>query len=150
MKRFKQLVANDPDNRILGDSYRTAIACVLDMHPSEIPHFTQINPTHFRQLARDHLRAQGLELIVVRYPSLMKLDEVLKTNKSSMGNLYYLLTGLGPRGYNHVVVAQGNKIVHDPYFEGGGLVGPCNDSKLWWVEIIVQAPTPIVITKAFH
>ena len=38
------------------------------------------------------------------------------------GDVFYVLTGQGPRGQRHAVVAQGNDIVHDPHPEGGGLL----------------------------
>ena len=34
-----QLNKHDPANGVYGDCGRTVIACLLDLHPSEVPHF---------------------------------------------------------------------------------------------------------------
>jgi len=40
MRFHKQLITNhNPESGIFGDCQRTAIACLLDKHPSDVPHF---------------------------------------------------------------------------------------------------------------
>ena len=39
MTPHKQLIKHDPENGQWGDCGRTAIACLLDLHPSDVPHF---------------------------------------------------------------------------------------------------------------
>jgi hypothetical protein len=41
MTPYKQLVKHDPFNGQYGDCARTAIACLLNMHPSEVEHFLE-------------------------------------------------------------------------------------------------------------
>lgn len=38
MQYHKQLNKRDPENGVFGDCYRTAVACILDKHPSEVIH----------------------------------------------------------------------------------------------------------------
>ena len=45
MIRRRQLFRHEPHNVIYGDCHRTAIACLLDMEPWQVPHFTQLAHT---------------------------------------------------------------------------------------------------------
>ena len=59
---------------------------------------------------------RGVGMIEVQYASgaggLMHDDEI-----------YCILGGKSPRGFDHAVVGKGGDIVHDPHPEGGGLIG---------------------------
>ena len=41
MTPYKQLNHHDPDNGIIGDCYRTAIACLLDLPPDALPNYCE-------------------------------------------------------------------------------------------------------------
>jgi len=38
MKFYKQKYLHDPGNGVIGDCYRTAIGCILEIDPMELPH----------------------------------------------------------------------------------------------------------------
>ena len=47
MTPHNQLIKHDPENGMYGDCQRTCIAVILDLHPSEVPHFCE-DPTATR------------------------------------------------------------------------------------------------------
>lgn len=113
---------------IPGDCWRTAIACILDLHPSEVPHFIALfegmdadeddpltekfGPWWWRETRR-WLRARGRDIGVHPEPVPPYVED------------YVLLTGPSPRGdFMHVVVGDRyGKLVHDPHPSRMGLVG---------------------------
>ena len=131
-----QMFRHDPENGVHGDCFRTAIACLLDMAPGDVPHFNSpelIDMNAQNQLARDWLAERGLALIEFAWPAeSVTFDELIANLRAGAGSddLHFMLTGQSPRGTCHVVIANGSGIVHDPHPDGGGLVGPSDG--FWW------------------
>lgn len=142
MKYYYQRFKHDPANGSYGDCHRTCIACLLDLEPEEVPNFGEHYgdiPAFFKA-EKEYLESQGLASINIAYQG--ELENVLTAIGTNDPNVYYILGGAGARGFNHSVVACGGEIIHDPYENGGGLVGPCTDGYYW-----VQFFTPMRLTK---
>ena len=65
----RQLLRHDPASGIIGDCYRTAIACRLNMDPADVPHFMQgrAGPPGMRD-ANTWLAERGYSLVRQRHP----------------------------------------------------------------------------------
>lgn len=137
MQYHKQKFLHDPDNGVYGDCARTALACLLDMEPEYVPHFMYGSPPveEFNCRRNAWLRAQGLGIVQFAIVADSLEDVVHNLGPNWMPGLRYMLSGRSPRGTNHVVVVEGDKI-HDPAIPGGDLVGPCDDN-YWWIEVLV-------------
>lgn len=132
MKFTKQRFRHDPDNGVYGDCHRTAIACVLDMEPEDVPHFAEHfdDADKFNAAAEAFLRSKGLTSVAIAFTG--SLDDVLATVARLNGDdLIYLLGGESRTGVNHTVVCRGDSIIHDPSLNDAGIVGPCDDGFYW-------------------
>jgi hypothetical protein len=128
MTPHKQLNLHKPLEGQIGDCFRTVIACLLDLHPSDVPHFYQevwhepdAAQTAEREL-RKFLRHYDLDFIEVAYKDT--LLNVMEAQAIMNPGIYYLLTGNSANGVGHVVICCGDQIVHDPAIDNSGIVGP--------------------------
>ncbi len=136
MKFNKQLFRHDPDEGVYGDCHRTAIACVLDLEPSEVPHFfgdpEKNTETCFADI-ESWLNNRGIASISVIYEG-NRLSDVLSTigaSNSRRPDLLYLLGGISRNGTGHTVVCRDGEIVWDPSLNDSGIVGPMSDGFYW-------------------
>jgi len=142
MQFHKQLFRHKPEEGQIGDCYRTAIACLLDLEPVDVPHFYEDCWYALRDVGRekaDKWLHDGFGLQTFAFP--MQTDSVelvLRCVATWNPHVRYLLSGTSPRGTTHVVVAEHDQIIHDPAIDGGGLVGPAEDG-LFWVEVFINA-----------
>jgi hypothetical protein len=138
MRIQKQLYRHNAEKGIMGDCHRTAIACVLDLDPQDVPHFMEKVPEHDASeaeiAAERWLNARGLTQINVAYAGESDLETVLSTvansNPRSKG-IVYLLGGTSRNGTGHTVVCCDDKIVCDPSLDESGIVGPLSDGRYW-------------------
>lgn len=134
----KQLLRHEPHNEIYGDCNRTAIACLLDKEPWEVPHFAQLWATtpgyDWKAGQREWLRFWGFGLVTFVYPN--DLDSMFAFMRDWNPRLNYLLSGTSPRGFSHTVICSGGGFRWDPSPHGGFLVGPL-DSGFYELEILV-------------
>lgn len=143
MRYHKQLFSHDPANGKFGDCLRTCYACLLDLDDVEqVPNFG----VHYGDIksfvaAKDKwLLSRGLLEISFPVSGDLSLEFLFECMSSWNPDVTYLLTGLGARGVNHVVIARNSKIIHDPHPSDAGLIGPCNDPgqpAIWWVHFLV-------------
>lgn len=140
MTPYKQLNRHDPDKGVIGDCWRTAIACLLDMHPREVPHFCDGANFHDVAAATAMLREwlAPLGMGIVELPYTGELDAVLGTISHFNPNTYYLLAGTSRNGTGHVVVVRDGCIVWDPAIDDSGIVGPA-ESGHYWVSFLVHS-----------
>ena len=131
----KQRFRHDPDNGVWGDCWRTAIACLFDLEPGDVPHFGDGGPSGDEMGARVDawLKEQGCHRVMLAFPA--ELDDVLRTVGYYNPNAWYLLTGRSRTGVDHVVICRNNKIEHDPSLDDAGIVGPGTDD-VYWVEFV--------------
>lgn len=134
MMYYKQLLKHDPKNGIYGDCHRTALGCLLDLTPAEVPHFCG-HAEEAKAAGRHHdwvleqerwLNRKGYTAVDVLFGGSRGdcAREVLDFMAVRNPAAYYLMGGTSPRGYNHTVVCRGGEFEWDPHMEGGYLVSP--------------------------
>lgn len=134
MKPQKQLLRHNPP-AAYGDCFRTAIAIVLDLEASDVPHFMDggVSGDEGAERAEAFLNARGLTAINIVCDGSRTLQSVLDSIAGT--NLrekpVFLLTGKSRNGCAHVVVACNGDIVCDPSIDDSGIIGPCDDGFYW-------------------
>lgn len=133
MIKQKQLFKHNPEQGTIGDCWRTTIACILNRHPSKVPHFVQEagweNYTGTLKATEEWLNSQGYALVEVAYNGSQPddLKAVLQTQEATHPDLFYILSGSSRNGTNHSVIALGNRIYWDPAIDDSGIVGPMDN-----------------------
>jgi hypothetical protein len=140
MTPYKQLFRHCPDEGIWGDCYRSAIASVLDLHPSDVPHVMDKGATSDTADAKMAvwLASRGLCIIQIAWGG-GDMQAALTTQKYINPDRYYLLSGKSRTGCNHVVVCLNDGIVHDPSLDDAGIIGPCIEDGYFWLEFFGAA-----------
>lgn len=134
MQRHIQRFRHDPDAGVYGDCARTALACLLDLEPEEVPHKHERLPSGGQvAMFREWLEGRGLTLAFFAFSC--SVEEVLGLMAVCNPGVPFIMSGRSPRGFNHCVIAAGNTFVHDPSPDGGFLVGPCEDDHVY-VELV--------------
>lgn len=118
MRPQKQKLGHKPSEDIWGDCYRTAVAVVLGLSAEEVPHFCngqwlEGDPSGVTA-ARDWLKQFGLGVFTLPYPPETSFEDVMRTMRHCNPDVPVLLTGMGPRDVNHVVVTMDGEVVCDP------------------------------------
>lgn len=137
MKYHKQTILHDPENGLFGDCFRTCIACLLDLHPLQVPHFCDqwVKDKDIMPEVNKWLALRNLIMFSAAYES--DVDTVLNYLKNVNKGVYFMVSGMSERGANHVVIAYEGKIVHDPHPSNAGLLGPCDDN-LVWIDVLAR------------
>ena len=127
----------EPENGI-GDCFRTALACLLDMPRESVPHFFGDHwPDHAaaKDAVDDFLSGLGLMMLVAPY---WHFAPVLESMHEKTGDdCYHLILGQCST-VGHAVVGLNGKLIHDPLPTKEGLT---NDSNEWLVAILVMRCT---------
>ena len=142
MTPYTQLYSHEPSLGVIGDCWRTAIGCLLDLPPDSVPHFLKEHwlgdsADAFAVSASTKAWLADFGLTYVEHAFTCSLDDVLDMQRAINPDAYYLLSGSSPRGFNHCVIAKSGAIIHDPYPGGGNLVGPAKDG-YYWVAYLVH------------
>lgn len=135
----KQLFRHLPKQGIIGDCERTAIACLLDLKPEEVPHFGEKyfdDGYMFNKMEDEFLASMGYARIQIPY--CCDLSTFLTTAKLYNPSVYYLLSGQSKTGCNHTVVCCGDLIIWDPSIDDAGIIGPCSDGYYWATYLISE------------
>lgn len=137
MQRHKQLLSHDPENGVHGDCMRTAIACLLDIAPQDVPHFLHdgCDGGVFMERIDAYLASHGLALVGIPFADTP--ENVMEAMMHTNPNMTYLLSGQSIRGVNHVVIARNGEVIWDTHTSNVGLSGPCKDGHTW-VEFLVS------------
>lgn len=151
MKYHKQLIEHDPINGKYGDCYRTCIACLLNVHPNDIPHIYNYDHTkldedtyiktrtanwHFLQ---KYLIAMHGVSIATCFFKTNSLKNILNTIRNSHEYCTVILGGVNKNGVGHVVLVNKNGIIHDT--SGNGISGPITEGEYaghYSVEVLVS------------
>lgn len=134
-----QLIKHDPDNGDYGDCQRTCIAVILDLHPSEVPHFCDNpiarkgTPDWWAERQAVWLNDRGLSCATVAYSGEVSLEDVMSWTSRQNPDVPMILLGQSSIGSNHVVVVLNGEIVCDP--SGNGIVGPSIEG-VWEISMI--------------
>lgn len=149
MIRRHQLFRHEPHNEIFGDCHRTALACLLDLEPWQVPHFAQLANTvpgyNWEQGQAAFLAEHGLCSVDVCFGGGAELAGVFEYMRSRNPRAYYLLGGRSPRGTNHTVVCCGGGFAWDPHPEGNFLIGPLSNG---FYEITFLMPLAMQLAEA--
>lgn len=134
-----QLIKHDPDNGLYGDCQRTCIAVILNLEPSEVPHFCD-DPNAVKGSEQwwavrqeEWLAARGLSCATFAYNGDVPLEQVMGWTSKQSPTVPMILLGQSSIGSNHVVVVLDGEIVCDP--SGNGIVGPCIEG-IWEISVI--------------
>lgn len=129
----------------MGDCYRTAVACVLDVARDTVPHsHDDMTGPESETFIDAWLHPQGLRRIYI--PVLGDdFKEVAAAMASRGGGLPVIITGRGPRDVNHCVVVYGPDDVWCPTLGRckpcAALLGPALPDSYFWAEWIVADPS---------
>lgn len=138
MKRHKMLNGHNPDAGEYGDCLRTCIACLVDADDvRDVPHFAHGNPPadQLWQSVRNWLMDEhNASLWFIPYAS-DDWQEVTETCNALNPDMFYMLQGASDGG-DHIVICQGDRIIHDPAPGGGGLIGPGSNGVFMVVLIV--------------
>jgi hypothetical protein len=138
MRRKKQLFLHLPEEGIYGDCHRTAIACLLNLDPEDVPHFGAIHTEDsvaFNKAFEDWLIGRGFRTVSVVY-SNGPLEEILKSIDGINPGAYFLFGGQSATGVNHTVICCHGRIEWDPSINNAGIVGPCTDGYYWATHLV--------------
>lgn len=132
----KQLIRHNPESGQFGDCHRTAIACLLDLKPEDVPNFGDGGPDgkEFNRRTDEYLATVGLCQAMVAYSC--SLEDVLTSLKNCSPGVHVLLGGESKTGCGHTVIACDGEIVWDPSLTDSGIVGPMEDG-FYWVTFLV-------------
>lgn len=131
-------VKHDPDAGTYGDCVRACVASLLEYDTEAVPHFCHDNPdgtVAFDRL-REWLKPHGLAPFVMRLPP-DPLADVLAFLGEDHPEVHYMLFGVTVEGGDHVVIAKGGKIVHNPAWFGCSIVAPASIG-FWQVVVLVR------------
>lgn len=98
-------------SKVTGNCWQTAVACVLDLEPEQVPHFVGAEVAGIV----DDWWIYSYTWMFHHNLNLINLERHLYTGE------YYLVMGKTIRGTYHVCVYQNGKIVHDPHPDASGL-----------------------------
>ncbi len=139
MLEQKQLYMHRPADGVIGDCFRTCIACVLDLPPDAVPHVWQQHwESEDSTLPRAELNAwlapRGLAF--VEYP-LECTSVELRTYLAHYFRGVHVVLGCNSKHGGHSVVARDADYLWDPSIDNSGCVGPMKDG-YYWVGLLVH------------
>lgn len=134
---------HDPDNGQFGDCHRCCVAAILDLHPSEVPHFAQIEletGRNWLELLREWLAGYRFSYVRFAYLGTETLETVLEITAQNSPGVPLILGGAAAASpeCGHSVVIMDGKIVMDP--SDSGICGPMPGDNVWSVEAIGVGP----------
>lgn len=144
MRHHKQLFRHRPDEGIFGDCLRTAVACLLDLEPADLPHeHRAMTNVEHNAIMDAFLHERGIHRIGVALTT-DDIDVALETVKTISDGLPCLFSGTSGNGCNHVVIVQHGRIVHDPAQDDSGIIGPTDTGQfiIEWLVSPAAALTP--------
>lgn len=133
MIRHRQLFRHRPENGIYGDCHRTAIACLLDLDPMDVPHFylakveaqARGETYDWEAEVERFLNARGFTQAHVNFTCT--LEELFTYMGAVNPRTLYLLGGESARGVNHTVICRGGAFEWDPHPDSSFISGPLDN-----------------------
>ena len=138
----KQLFLHKPEEGLIGDCFRTCIACVLNLDPEAIPHYYKqlwqgkdINVTpEVREATNNWLSKYGVLFVETPLDATMEqLGTYLKHYYTNM----YVIIGCNSKNGGHSVVMKNDDYMWDPSIDNSGCVGPMDDG-YYWIGLILE------------
>ncbi|MGW8565701.1 hypothetical protein [Isoptericola sp. NPDC055881] len=116
-----QLHNAGPGEEVVGDCWRTAIACVLDIPPADVPHFVQEHGGYFAQATLDWLAERDMRGEFWNGPPTDYEGHVIATGPSPRGDWLHAVVAYIEPGLPGFVETR---MVHDPHPSRDFLAGP--------------------------
>lgn len=129
VQQHTQLLLHDPANGIMGDCWRTCIACLLEVPPNEVPHFLETN--HWWRDTQEWLRERGYGLY--EFGGLFEQVSI-----SGLVGCHHIITGGSPRdpaNVRHSVIGLDEAVVWDPHPSRAGITG---EPHSWYHALLVK------------
>lgn len=98
-----------------GNCMSAAVATILDKRIDEVPHFAVFGENWFTALIL-YMRDMGYE-----YHGMPAAKDITNRKYNKGINGYLLAFGVSPRGFQHLTVYKGSKMVHDPHPSRAGI-----------------------------
>lgn len=155
MQFHKQLYKHRPQEGLYGDCMRTCLANLLGYdNPAAVPHFMDGCDDEEQQAeawtAMREWLAEHHHMTIVSIPwDADSLDTMLHTVAKHFHDVPLMLIGRSKIHVNHVVIVQGDRIIHDPSQEDSGIVGPADDG-FYWTDLLVYDPRLFTEWKEAH
>lgn len=140
----KQLYLHKPAQGLVGDCFRTCVACVLNEDRDNVPHFFGLhfncdNPEEVvtpkaHESLNEWLKPKGLKFM--EYP--LEADRAqLENYLAVIAPDQYVLIGCNSKNGGHSVVMKGRYYMWDPSIDNSGCVGPMSDG-YYWVGVFIK------------
>lgn len=145
MLEQKQQYLHRPSEGIIGDCFRTCVACVLDIDRNQVPHDyrdywideeTNVTLLVHRDLNR-WLNQGGFNVRFVEYPIAVSSQEELRIYIKHYYKDIHVLIGCNSKNGGHSVVMKNEDYLWDPSLDGSGCVGPMDDG-YYWIGLFVR------------
>lgn len=136
MRKVYMQNSHYPEQNEWGDCLRACVASLFEREPENVPHFGEGGPDATEMWRRVQLWLanrhafdghEPLRTWITVFPGEAELPDILSAMKALNGDAFYLVGGTTNAGGDHIVVAQGDRIVHDPSRMGSGIQGPASD-----------------------
>jgi hypothetical protein len=145
MLEQKQLFLHRPEEGIVGDCFRTCLACVLDLPVSGVPHFYQelFNFDDPEEPVAEQVHARtnawlaakyGLRFVEIAYS--LDIEPLREYISWAFKNLHVII-GCNSKNGGHSVVMRNKDYMWDPAIDNSGCVGPMDDG-YYWIGFIVK------------
>ena len=141
MKAQRQRIRHDPARRQWGDCHRAALASILGLPMSAVPHFADGGPSReeFQFRVEGWLAERNMTTITM--PLVGQLSEVLSGLGACSASSYWILGGRSRTGVPHVVVGLAGHVIHDPALDWPGAhLSPMDDGCYWVTFLVVRHP----------
>lgn len=139
------ITTHDPAAGQFGDCFRACIASILELPIEAVPHTMAYeehlveDPGQWYPQLNEWLRPRGLAFLCLDTEVAAPADWFRAIEPAFTS--YHVLSGLGPRGHNHSVVACNGRLAWDPHPSRAGLVGPMSHNGKWEIGLIVKGGT---------
>lgn len=139
---YKQLHRHDPSEGLIGDCWRTCIANLMGLKPTEVPHFAEKyfaadggDASEFFAATRAWLALRGLALVTIA------VNAGCLENSLQLSQAPYIIGGrTGLKDVGHVCLGHGHlQILHDPSGEESALQ-PYKDvdgGSYYWLHFLI-------------
>ena len=136
----KQLFLHKPEIGQIGDCWRTAVACIFDLLPEEVPHFQapywgEPDAVNAIRDLNEWLKSYGLFYVAAGY-NFATVEEALAYSAQIFRGNRILFSGTSKNGTGHVVVARHGEIEWDPAIDDSGIIGPKSNGLFYFAYFI--------------
>lgn len=140
MIKHKQLFKHNPEKGSFGDCHRTCLACLLHLHPIQVPNFGEFyyDIDDFKAAELSFLHSLNLDKVEI--PFTCTLEQLLESMNNVNPHAYFILGGGSINKVNHSVIAGQGKILWDPSLDAEKdshtIIGPMTDGYFWVTFLI--------------